>query len=97
VTPASPNSYLGRVYLSWAQYPITETEALPTSDERIDGYIVYFQDLRYSQIPSVFSRGARTRRGTLGAGVRLDKNLKVVGDVYGSGKNEVTVPEPGQK
>src|SRR3984957_3536615 len=27
VTLAAKNSYLGRVYLSWAQYPITETEA----------------------------------------------------------------------
>ena len=91
VTLAAKNSYLGRVYLSWAQYPITETEALPDG-----GYIVYFQDLRYGQMPSAFSRGARPRRGPLGAGVRLDKDLKVVGDVYGSGKNEVTVPEPGQ-
>jgi inner membrane protein len=91
VTLAAKNSYLGRVYLSWAQYPITETEALPDG-----GYIVYFQDLRYTQMPTAFNRGAPPRRGPLGAGVRLDKNLKVVGDVYGSGKNEVTVPEPGQ-
>jgi inner membrane protein len=96
VTLAAKNSYLGRVYLSWAQYPITETEALPTPDQRYDGYIVHFQDLRYMQMPSVFSRGARPRRAPLGAGVRLDKNLKVVGDVYGSGNDEVTVPEPGQ-
>ena len=76
VSLAAKNSYLGRVYLSWAQYPITETEALPDG-----GYIVYFQDLRFTQIPSAFSRGARPRRGLLGAAVRLDKNLKVVGDV----------------
>jgi inner membrane protein len=96
VTLAAKNSYLGRVYLSWAQYPITETEALPTPDERYDGYIVHFQDLRFLQMPSAFSREARPRRGPLGASVRLDKNLNVVGDVYGSGKNEVIVPEPGQ-
>jgi inner membrane protein len=97
VTLAAKNSYLGRVYLSWAQYPITETEALPTPDERYSGYLVHFQDLRYIQMPSAFNRGSKPRRGPLGASVRLDKNLNVVGDVYGSGKDEVTVPEPGQK
>jgi inner membrane protein len=97
ITLAAKNSYLGRVYLSWAQYPITETEALPTLDERYSGYLVHFQDLRYVQMPSAFNRGSKPRRGPLGASVRLDKNLRVLGDVYGSGKDEVTVPEPGQK
>ena len=96
VTLAAKKSYMGRVYLDWAQYPITETEALPAPNEGNGGYTVHFQDLRYVQMPSAFSRGGGARRGPLGAGVRLDKNLGVVGDVFGFGKNEVTVPEPGQ-
>ncbi|MGA8859876.1 MAG: hypothetical protein WB506_07685, partial [Candidatus Sulfotelmatobacter sp.] len=78
------------VYLDWAQYPITETEALDPPD---GGYIVNFQDLRFVQLPSLLNRGGGPRR-PLGAGVQLDRNLRVVGDVYGSGKNRVVVPEP---
>jgi inner membrane protein len=91
-TLAAKKSYLGRAYLSWAQYPITETEKQTGTE---DGYVVHFQDLRFTQMPSAFNRGGKPRRGPLGAAVRLDKNLNVLGDVYGSGKNEVTVPEPG--
>lgn len=88
VTLAAKRSYLGRVFLDWAQYPITETETLPAPD---GGYIVRFQDLRFVQVPS--SMGARGRR-TLSAAIELDKNLRVVGDVYGSDENRVVVPEP---
>ena len=87
---AAKKSYLGRVYLDWAKYPITETETLPPPE---DGYIVNFQDLRFVQLPNLFSRGGGTRRA-LGAGVQLDKNLHVVADVYGSGQDQVAVPEP---
>jgi len=90
VTLAAKRSYLGRVYLDWAQYPITETEALTSSS---GGYIVRFQDLRYMQVPSpVRDRGRRT----LGAAVELDLNLHVLGDLYGPGEHQVLVPEPGQ-
>jgi inner membrane protein len=92
ITLAAKNSYLGRVYLDWAQYPVTETETLETTE---GGYVVHFQDLRYVQIPSSI-RGGRGRR-VLGAAVQLDKNLQVVGDLYGTEKNQVLVPEPGQK
>jgi hypothetical protein len=54
---------------------------------------VNFQDLRFVQLPSVLNRGSGPRRA-LGAGVQLDKNLRVIGDVYGSGKRQVVVPEP---
>lgn len=97
VTLAAKKSYLGRVYLDWAQYPITETEAL---EDSAGGYIVHFQDLRYVEIPSAFNRD-RGRR-VLGASVQLDKNLHVVGDVYetldrnGEVKERRVVPEPGQ-
>src|SRR6202035_1100328 len=90
VTLAAKRSYLGRVYLDWAQYPITETEALEPPGA---GYIVDFQDLRFVPLPNLLGRGGRRR--ALGAGVQLDRNLHVVGDVYGYGPARVTVPEPG--
>jgi len=94
VTLAAKKSYLGRVFLDWAQYPITDTETL---DPPQGGYIVNFQDLRFVQLPSLMSRlfgrpGERSR--PLGESVRLDKNLQVIGDVYGSAKKRITVPEP---
>lgn len=88
VTLAAKNSYLGRVYLDWARYPITQTESL----EPGQGYIVNFQDLRFVQLPARLGRGSA--RKALSAGVKLDKNLQVIGDVYDSGKNRKTVPEP---
>jgi len=89
VTLAAKKSYLGRVYLDWAQYPITETETLNSSD---GGYIVNFQDLRFVQLPSLLGRGGARR--ALGAGVQLDKNLHVVADIYGSGEKQAAYPEP---
>jgi len=91
VTLAAKRSYMGRVYLDWAQYPITETELLQPPQ---DGYIVHFVDLRYVQIPSALSR-SRGRRA-LSAAVELDKNLHVVGDIFGFGEDQQVVPEPGQ-
>jgi inner membrane protein len=90
ITLAAKKSYLGGIYLDWAQYPITETEELQPPES---GYIVDFQDLRFVQLPSVLSPRRGPRRA-LGAGVQLDKNLHVVGDVYGSGQQRTTVPEP---
>jgi inner membrane protein len=90
VTLAAKESYLGRVYLDWAQYPITETETLSAPES---GYIVNFQDLRFVQLPSLLGRRGEARRA-LGAGVQLDKNLQVVGDVYGSADKRRTFPEP---
>jgi inner membrane protein len=91
VTLAAKKSYIGRIYLDWAQYPITETEALNPPD---GGYIVHFQDLRFVQLPNVLNRRGEPRRA-LGAAVQLDKNLHVVGDIFGSGKNRKVEPEPG--
>jgi inner membrane protein len=94
VTLAAKKSYLGRAYLSWAQYPVTETESLGPPKQ---GYIVHFTDLRFVQLPSPLNRsgqGPGQRRGALGAGVELDKNLNVVGDVYGSGDRQTVTPEP---
>jgi inner membrane protein len=92
VTLAAKKSYIGRRYLDWAQYPITETEELSSPQE---GYIVNFQDLRFVQLPNVLNRSGEPRRA-LGAGVQLDKNLHIVGDIFGSGKNRIVQPEPNQ-
>ena len=74
VTLAAKRSYLGRVYLDWAQYPITETEQVETPEFH---YLVRFRDLRYYS-PD------QTRGSLLGAAVELDRNLNVVGERFGS-------------
>jgi inner membrane protein len=91
ITLAAKKSYLGRVYLDWAQYPITETEDLLAPQQ---GYIVRFQDLRYVSVDDTLQG---RRRNVLGAAVKLDKDLHVVGDVYGTRENPVVVPDPGQR
>jgi inner membrane protein len=89
ITRAAKNSYAGRVFLAWAQYPVTETEVLQPPQE---GYIVRFVDLRYAGIPRAIA-GRRGRVG-LGRAVQLDKNLHIVGDVINTDKGQVVVPEP---
>ena len=79
VTLAAKKSYLGRVFLDWAKYPITETERV--SDPA--GYIVRFRDLR-------FDYPEMSRRNPLGASVRLDDQLHVVG--YSMGMSEKLEP-----
>jgi inner membrane protein len=74
VTLAAKQSYLGRVYLDWAQYPVTETETLTDPA----GYLVRFVDLRY-EYP-----GVSPRRRRLGAAVVLDSQLHVVRDLFGA-------------
>ena len=90
VTLAAKGSYAGRVFLDWAQYPVTQTETLPDQ-----GYIVRFQDLRYAG--SLGLVAGKENRSPLGRAVELDKNLKVLGDVFGTGKNTTLVPEPRQR
>jgi inner membrane protein len=90
VTLAAKNSYVGRVFLDWAQYPITETETLQPPQQ---GYIVLFQDLRYAGVPRSLTR----RRGGLSKAVQLDQNLHVVGDVYETERGQVVIPEPDRR
>ena len=71
VTLAAKRSYLGRVYLDWAKYPVVETEEIES------GYIVRFRDLRYYDPNS-------SRRDLLGASVELDRSLNVVRESFGS-------------
>ena len=92
VTLAAKKSYIGRAFLDWAQYPITETETLQPPQQ---GSIVLFQDLRYAGIPR--SLTGRRSRGGLSKAVEIDENLHVVGDVYDTAKGEIVVPEPGQR
>ena len=74
VTLAAKGSYLGRVYLDWAQYPVAETEQVGSPRA---AYIVRFRDLRYYD-PN------QTRRNLLGASVAIDRNLNVVRESFGS-------------
>ncbi len=78
VTLAAKRTYLGRVYLSWAQYPVTETEALEndSANNASAAYLVRFRDLRYDY-------PARGARGMLGAEVLLNRNLQVVEESFG--------------
>jgi inner membrane protein len=87
VTLAAKKSYIGRVYLDWAQFPITETQSLPDG-----GYIVQFKDLRYLRLAS--SLGRHRSRPPLSQEVKLDSNLRVLGDVYDAGEEQIIVPEP---
>jgi inner membrane protein len=73
VTAAARQTYLGRVYFGWAQYPVTETEKLPDPP---GGYSVRLYDLRFGY-PEI---GARR---TLSAEVQLDSQLHEVSEGAG--------------
>lgn len=73
ITLAAKNTFLGRVYLDWARFPILETEVLAEG-----GYIVRFEDLRFEQA------GMHAGRKPLGCGVVLDRDLKVVREFFGA-------------
>jgi inner membrane protein len=73
VTMAAKKSYVGRVYLDWAKYPVTEAQELSPPQR---GYIVRFYDLRY-RYPDIIGRN------TLSAGVELDQDLRVVAEFFG--------------
>jgi inner membrane protein len=82
VTLAAKRTYLGRVYLSWAQYPVIETEQLqddsvgnPVESARA-AYAVRFRDLRYGY-------PGRSGRTPLGARVFLTRDLQVVEERFG--------------
>ena len=74
-TPASlaaKKSYLGRVYLDWAQYPMFEVEQRDSGEMR---YRVRFYDLRYDYPESP----ARL----LNASVELNEQLRVIAASFG--------------
>ncbi|HXY49667.1 MAG TPA: metal-dependent hydrolase [Terriglobales bacterium] len=82
VTLAAKQSYLGRSYLDWAQYPFTVTEVLDSG-----GYMVEFEDLRFANA----WRGSGRR--PLSAAVELDRNLKVTAEVFGLRRRKVPPEE----
>jgi inner membrane protein len=90
ITLAAKKSYAGRVFLSWAQYPITQTDSL----QEPEGYVVYFQDLRFVGLPSLIR--SQQQRGPLGQAVELDKDLRVLGDLLPTANGPKLVPESGQ-
>jgi inner membrane protein len=69
VTQAAKESWLGRVYLDWAQFPVVQ--ALPEAQ----GYKVQFTDLRFNRISS------KGQPPLLAGYVILDSQLRVV-DMY---------------
>lgn len=74
-TLAAKKSYLGRVYLDWAQYPIVRSEPLEPPQQ---GYVVHFEDLRYAY--------PERSGAALGASETLDKDLKVIRAGFGFGR-----------
>lgn len=66
---AAKKSYLGRVYLDWAQYPLA-SETREGQDS-----IVHFSDLR-------FSYPALRSRTVLSGSIELDQNLHVIGEKF---------------
>ena len=87
VTLAAKRSYLGRVYLDWAVYPITETEALGNGDSRVQ-----FEDLRYWYSARALPWLRRDNSRPLGAGVELNRSLQVKSYLFG---NQSFPPEDG--
>jgi inner membrane protein len=74
-TLAAKQSYLGRVYLDWAQYPlVTETGE---GQDAVVHFVVHFKDLRFDY-PEL--RG----RISLSCSVELDSNLHIVGETFGT-------------
>ena len=70
ITVAAKRSYLGRVYLDWAKYPLV-TEVHSGEDA-----VVHFEDLRF-YYPSL--RG----RLTLACSIEFNKNLQLVRETFG--------------
>jgi inner membrane protein len=70
-TLAAKKSFLGRVFLPWADYPITETEE---HDSPVHSYTVRFFDLRYAYPERPIALTGR---------VELDDKLNVVRQCFG--------------
>lgn len=65
---AAKKSYLGRVYLDWAQFPLVETEPPDQSGDTL----VIFQDMRFG-----YGLLSSPGRRPLSARVLIDRNLQV--------------------
>ena len=74
VTLAAKSSSLGRAYMNWARFPITETEPLESGGR---GYVVRFKDLR-------FELAGRRADHSPWAIVRLNRDLTVTDMTFSS-------------
>ena len=97
VTQAAKKTYLGRVYLSWAQYPVTETELLDNAAQN-DSATGGANDLT-NNVPIPNTRAAyvvrfhdlrydypdHKTRAILGATVFLTRDLQAVDERFGMG------------
>jgi inner membrane protein len=95
VTLAAKKTYLGRVYLSWAQYPVTETEQL--ENDLANGPAIVTANDSVKNDPTGNARAAylvrfrdlrydypgTNARATLGATVFLTRDLQVVEERFG--------------
>lgn len=79
VTDAAKATYLGRVFLDWARYPLLETEE---RNQPVKHYIVRFIDLRY--------RYPDSTRAVLSPTVELDSDLREIDSWWG--RKESTTP-----
>jgi inner membrane protein len=84
VTLAAKGSYLGKAYLDWAAYPVTEAQQLASPQP---GYVVRFNDLRFEGM-------GFGKRKPLSAGVELDGKLNVTAEVFGSRRHPVEGQRP---
>ena len=73
VTLAAKSSSLGRAYMDWARFPITETEPLESGRR---GYVVRFRDLR-------FEVAGRREDYSPWVVVRLNRDLSVADITFG--------------
>jgi len=81
VTLAARQSYLGRIYLDWARFPVLEVEKREPPQP---GYVVRFHDLRFMYPGSA--------RRVLSAGVVLDPEFRVMEYLWpGLGGKELEV------
>lgn len=87
---AAKSSYLGRVYLDWAVFPYVAERKL----EGNAGYLLEFQDLRYTY-PSL----TPSRRAPLGGFVLLNPDLRVVQEGMNSSKSpsEESLGNPAER
>ncbi len=86
VTQAAKSSYLGRVYLDWAVFPYVTERKL----EGNAGYLVEFQDLRYTY-PSL----TVSRRAPLGGFVLLSPDRRVLEEGMNSSRSpSLESPQP---
>jgi inner membrane protein len=87
VTKAAKNTYLGRVYLNWAYFPLIEVEKREHSGR--PDYIVHFRDLRFAY---------PERKSTpLSAYVLLDSQLREIDSGFASRnpvKDRLEAPTP---